>query len=1414
MGSPEDEPGRATNEPRHRVVVTRPQWLQVTEVTQAQWEARTGTNPSWFSEEGGGGCVGDPCATRPVEMVSWWEALEYANRLSDAASLERCYRLDGCNGEAPGDGLHCEGVTELSSPIQACAGYRLPTEAEWEWAARAGTETAFYNGEMVEGVDDCIAEPALDLSGWYCANAESRTHPVADTESLPEVCNARGLCDMHGNLWEWTWDRGLEDYGGYGAPNVVEAGDVDPVAGVPSVNPVIRGGNWGNYARYCSAAVRQWDAPESRRGAYGFRLTRSNLFPAGCGPETCNGRDDDCDGQTDEGEGDDPLTGTCYSGPPGTRGVGLCAAGTRTCDQGQWTACDGEAVPAAEECDGADNDCDGVTDEEIAPRVGPDGGEWVCVPPTGPDGYWMGSPEDEPGRDDPEERHRVALTRAQWMKATEVTQAEWQALVGGNPSWFSAEGGGGCAGDPCEDRPVDQVSWFEALEYANRLSDAAGLDRCYRLARCNGVALGDGLECLEAEPTFDPQHACPGFRLPTEAEWEWAARAGTETAFHNGDSTIDHRDCAEEPALETSGWYCHNSGSRTHLVADTDSLPEVCNAWGLCDMSGNASEWAWDGYSQDYGGFGDPGVVEEGDVDPVGVEGSCRLMRGGAYSTIPFWCGSATRYCAGWGSALAGYGFRLTRSNPFPPGCGPETCNGEDDDCDGATDEGADGEALTRRCWGGEEGTEYVGACRAGTETCIGGDWTGECEDEVRPAAEACNGLDDDCDGETDEGLVHHGPDGTDWACVPPTSPLGYWMGSPEDEPGRQWHGGVNETRHRVRLTRPFWTKTTEVTQDQWEARGLTNPSYWQEGIGGCRWFPCTSRPVESVTWYEALEYTNRLSDAAGLARCYDLQDCDGDAPGEGLECATVLPRFDPPQSCPGYRLPTEAEWEWAARAGTETAFHNGPSTHDGTGCAVEPVLERSGWYCNITQETHPVADLASLPEVCNAWGLCDMHGNAWEWTWDGYSHGYGGYGAPAVVEAGDVDPLGSPGAQTRTNRGGSYSYTPAYCRAADRVGFRPGTIDRFHGLRPVRTIVHEAGCGPETCNGRDDDCDGQTDEADDGGDLTGTCYSGPPGTRAVGACRAGTRTCDQGEWTACDGEVVPAEEDCDGVDQDCDGTTDESDAPPGCRCAVDVNGTGLDLELCTIVPAGGSATFRMGCREDLNGPGWSCQADEHVDADTPQLEVGFQHGFEVMRTEVTEEQYRACVLAGHQGCVAADVCDSGSPNYGEAGSERRPIVCVSWEMARAFASWIGGRLPSEAEWEYAARGPMATADDYAVFPWGDAPADCSRAAFGDCPGEEVDVGSFSPAGDSPFGLADLAGNVWEWTADCYHGSYEGAPAGGVAREGCGAGDDRTVRGGDWDGVARQLRAASRGAHGSGDRRVTLGFRVARTLQP
>ncbi len=225
MGAPASDYQRQDDEAHRRVTLTRGFCLQSTEVTQGQWATLMGSNPSHFDSCG---------ADCPVEQVSWEDAAGYANALSVSEGLAACY-TPSCAVVGGGS-------------VYECAGYRLPTEAEWEVAARAGTTSARY-GE----VDDIA---------WYDRNAEGQTHPVGG-----RAPNAWGLYDMLGNVWEWTHDRYEGEYG--------TSAQTDPAGPSSGPSRVSRGGSWLGNARGTRAALRFRDAPAFRLGHIGFRLSRS-----------------------------------------------------------------------------------------------------------------------------------------------------------------------------------------------------------------------------------------------------------------------------------------------------------------------------------------------------------------------------------------------------------------------------------------------------------------------------------------------------------------------------------------------------------------------------------------------------------------------------------------------------------------------------------------------------------------------------------------------------------------------------------------------------------------------------------------------------------------------------------------------------------------------------------------------------------------------------------------------------------------------------------------------------------------------------------------------------------------------------------------------------------------------------------
>ena len=211
MGSdPNFEAGQKDENPSHKVRISQPVYLGKYEVTQAQWIAVMGSNPSRFKGR-----------NNPVERVSWYDVQEFIKRLNALEGHER---------------------------------YRLPTEAEWEYAARAGTSTTYFFGDDVK---------ELSKYAWYHGNASDATRPVGQKQP-----NAWGLYDVHGNVREWVQDWYEEMY-------YVNSPETDPDGPLVGKKRVDRGGSWGFNAVFCRSAFRGDVLPDTRLSYLGFRLALS-----------------------------------------------------------------------------------------------------------------------------------------------------------------------------------------------------------------------------------------------------------------------------------------------------------------------------------------------------------------------------------------------------------------------------------------------------------------------------------------------------------------------------------------------------------------------------------------------------------------------------------------------------------------------------------------------------------------------------------------------------------------------------------------------------------------------------------------------------------------------------------------------------------------------------------------------------------------------------------------------------------------------------------------------------------------------------------------------------------------------------------------------------------------------------------
>jgi formylglycine-generating enzyme required for sulfatase activity len=238
MGSLASEASRDDDEVQHRVTVSG-FYLGKYEVTQKEYQAVMGTNPSnWKGDN------------LPVEQVSWFDAVEYCNKRSQREGLTVAYTISGT------------GDSRTVTWNRSANGYRLPTEAEWEYACRAGTTTPFSTGS-----NTTTNQANYNGNNPYNGNAKG-TYREKTTAVGSFAANAWGLYDMHGNVYEWCWDW----YGSYASGN-----QTDPMGASLGTYRVFRGGSWNGNGQYLRSAFRGYRTPSYRYINLGFRFLRPSL---------------------------------------------------------------------------------------------------------------------------------------------------------------------------------------------------------------------------------------------------------------------------------------------------------------------------------------------------------------------------------------------------------------------------------------------------------------------------------------------------------------------------------------------------------------------------------------------------------------------------------------------------------------------------------------------------------------------------------------------------------------------------------------------------------------------------------------------------------------------------------------------------------------------------------------------------------------------------------------------------------------------------------------------------------------------------------------------------------------------------------------------------------------------------------
>ncbi len=349
----------------------------------------------------------------------------------------------------------------------------------------------------------------------------------------------------------------------------------------------------------------------------------------------------------------------------GTACKGVCEAGTQSCVDTFWSLCTNQKLPQDETCDGKDNNCDGRVDEsfpeqkktcEFKNQAGQGigaGGQFSCVRGklvcqvdqevivlAKEQTLNIGTPSSDPSKRSGEPKtYNIDFTYNYSLGQTEVTQKQFQDLMGYNPSQNKG------TSQPSDNKPVNNINWHEAAAYTVLLSRKNKLQTCFKCTpdpqegKVEGIKSQlkcevDGALVSESQYVTD----CKGYRLPTETEWMFGYRAGESyKSYYNGDQVPpnenDRNTCYNDNKLDVIGWYCKQQGDQPNEVKKKDP-----NRWKLYDLSGNVEEWVFDIYSATFAGS------SQNRIGPApSQQDEPRVVKGGSYESTPSLCRGANR---------------------------------------------------------------------------------------------------------------------------------------------------------------------------------------------------------------------------------------------------------------------------------------------------------------------------------------------------------------------------------------------------------------------------------------------------------------------------------------------------------------------------------------------------------------------------------------------------------------------------------------------------------------------------------------------------------------------------------------------------------------------------------------------------